>query len=215
MEGVPPIRPIELMLDENITNVEFKDFIGVWDGLMPAAVCKQFTDWMGTLKDQYSLHSADIQDNVGDGRFQFHNGSLGRNDNQILLNHNNHELTKVAHQYIQSALEHYIFEYGQLRGQGLISTSIKMQHTPEGGGYHQFHYEAMGLDHSSRVLVWAIYLNDDYEGGETEFLHQKRRIKANQGTLVIWPAGYTHVHKGNLVLKGDKYILTGWYLLNS
>ena len=46
---------------------------------------------------------------------------------------------------------------------------------------------------------------------ETEFLYQKRRIKPETGTLLIWPAGMTHVHRGNTVFTKDKYILTGWY----
>ena len=58
-----------------------------------------------------------------------------------------------------------------------------------------------------------VYLNDMPDGeAETEFLFQKRRIKPEVGTIVIWPAGMTHVHRGNTVFTKDKYILTGWYL---
>ena len=58
-----------------------------------------------------------------------------------------------------------------------------------------------------------IYLNDIDDGGETEFLYQKRRIKPQKGTVVIFPAGMTHVHKGNLVMgEQTKYIVTGWYI---
>ena len=55
-----------------------------------------------------------------------------------------------------------------------------------------------------------LYLNSVTEGGETEFLYQKRRIKPQQGRLVIFPAGFTHTHRGNPPLSGDKYILTSW-----
>ena len=57
-----------------------------------------------------------------------------------------------------------------------------------------------------------IYLNDMPEGeAETEFLYQKKRVGPTRGTVVIWPAGMTHVHRGNPVYTQDKYILTGWY----
>ena len=55
-----------------------------------------------------------------------------------------------------------------------------------------------------------IYLNDVEEGGETEFLYQKIRIKPKSNMGLIWPGGFTHTHRGNPPLSGTKYILTGW-----
>jgi len=63
---------------------------------------------------------------------------------------------------------------------------------------------------ASRLIAWSLYLNDIDLGGETEFLYLKRRINAKAGRLVIWPAGFTHTHRGNPPLSNDKYILTGW-----
>jgi hypothetical protein len=54
-----------------------------------------------------------------------------------------------------------------------------------------------------------VYLNDVDEGGETEFLYQQVKIKPKRGTVVIWPGGFTHLHRGNPPLK-NKYIATGW-----
>ena len=88
--------------------------------------------------------------------------------------------------------------------------SIKVQKTQPGQGYHVWHCEAGDVQTSRRVMAFILYLNDVDEGGETEFLHQSRRIKAKAGTVVLWPAAYTHVHRGNPPLSGDKYILTGW-----
>ena len=70
-------------------------------------------------------------------------------------------------------------------------------------------------DHASakRFLAFLVYLNDVEEGGETEFRFQKRRIKPTAGTVVLFPAAMTHVHKGNMVMGEDnKYIVTGWYI---
>jgi len=48
-------------------------------------------------------------------------------------------------------------------------------------------------------------------GGETEFLYQSIRIKPVAGRTLIWPAGYTHVHRGNPPIKGEKMYATGWF----
>ena len=86
----------------------------------------------------------------------------------------------------------------------------KIQKTPIGGGYHIWHYETSNRERCNRLLAWALYLNDVEEGGETEFLYQHKRIKAKQGTFVLFPASFTHTHRGNPPISNDKYIVTGW-----
>lgn len=87
---------------------------------------------------------------------------------------------------------------------------IKIQKTEIGGGYHLWHSENMLRVLSPRLLVWTVYLNDVAEGGETEFLYQHRRVKAEAGSCMIFPANFTHPHRGNPPLSNDKYIITGW-----
>jgi len=88
--------------------------------------------------------------------------------------------------------------------------AFKLQKTSVGGGYHLWHYEASNRENCHRLLTWMLYLNDVEEGGETEFLYQHLRVKPKQGTLVIWPAAFTHTHRGNPPLSNEKYIITGW-----
>lgn len=90
------------------------------------------------------------------------------------------------------------------------SYHIKVQKTEVGGGYHVWHCESGSRECSSRILAWVLYLNDVEEGGETEFLYQHKRVKPRQGTVVIWPASFTHIHRGNPPLSNSKYIVTGW-----
>ena len=88
--------------------------------------------------------------------------------------------------------------------------SYKLQKTMPGGGYHVWHCEQDSIPHSRRLATYSLFLNDVVDGGETEFLYQNERVAPKQGRLVIFPAGYTHTHRGNPPLKGIKYILTGW-----
>ena len=91
---------------------------------------------------------------------------------------------------------------------GIIS--MRLQKTLPGQGYHHWHYESSTTETSRRVCAWSIYLNDIEEGGETEFLYMRKRVKPKQGTVLIWPAGFTHTHRGNPPLSNEKYLLTGW-----
>ena len=88
--------------------------------------------------------------------------------------------------------------------------SYKIQKTLPREGYHIWHIENDGLlSMRDRAMAWILYLNN-VEGGETEFLDQSLRVPPTTGTLVIWPAYFTHVHRGNPPLDKEKYVLTGW-----
>jgi hypothetical protein len=84
------------------------------------------------------------------------------------------------------------------------------------GGYPHWHSEIYPQDGRCeplhRVLLWSVYLNDVPQAGETEFLYQHRKIAPREGTLLIAPAGFTHTHRGNTPVGGDKYIATSWVL---
>ena len=88
--------------------------------------------------------------------------------------------------------------------------NAKIQKTLPGQGYHDWHCEQGNIDLSSRLAAWTVYLNDTFEAGETEFLYQQYRYNPQEGDCVIFPAAYTHTHRGNPPINGVKYIITGW-----
>jgi hypothetical protein len=103
-------------------------------------------------------------------------------------------------------------KYGFLDTLGLhkMSESIKIQKYEPGQGYHVWHCEADNMINCRRMLVSVLYLNTVEEGGETEFLYQNMRVSPVQGTLVLFPTYWTHPHRGNPPLKGNKYIMNTW-----
>ena len=118
---------------------------------------------------------------------------------------------------VDTALKHYIKNTGIGDAYGtekFFYTSLKIQKTLPTEGYHVWHLEhGSGYENEKRALVFSVYLNDVEEGGETEFLHFSKRVKPKTGRIVIWPAAFPYVHRGNPPLSGEKYMLTSWMLL--
>ena len=99
-----------------------------------------------------------------------------------------------------------------------VAPTFKIQKYLPNEGYFKTHCENDGvLDGycERRVLAWMIYLNDVEDGGETEFPHQKEKVKPTRGTCLLWPAYWTHAHHGVTSLTQEKYILTGWYIFTN
>ena len=90
---------------------------------------------------------------------------------------------------------------------------LLQRYVADEGGYPYWHSEIFPRSDGEalrRVLFWTAYLNDDFDGGETEFFHQKRLVEPVAGNLLFAPAGFTHTHRGNRPLGGDKLIATSW-----
>jgi hypothetical protein len=114
------------------------------------------------------------------------------------------------------AWNHYVKNVGAQDAYGcpFYFPALKIQKTLPTEGYHVWHIEhGKGFDNEARAFVFSIYLNDVEEGGETEFLHFSKRVKPKKGRIVIWPAAFPYVHRGNSPLSGEKYILTSWMML--
>lgn len=109
-----------------------------------------------------------------------------------------------------TSLLQYAFRPGSINVQKYIADQ---------GGYPYWHCEhypkAGSVDPLHRVLLYTFYLNDGFGEGETEFLHQGRKIQPQTGDLLIAPAFFTHTHRGNRPRGKDKYIATSWILFQA
>ena len=79
-----------------------------------------------------------------------------------------------------------------------------------GQAYHSIHCENMNPKSSLRILAWMFYLNTVTDGGGTYFDNYDLTMNAVEGRCVIWPAYWTHFHKGIVSKTETKYIATGW-----
>ena len=145
----------------------------------------------------------------GESQFQ---SSLGRKDSSVMIEDHSPQLAGEIHTLLQPYLKDYLGLFPGGKELQLQGYNVKMQRTEPGGGYHVWHSEQLNATHgSARRLVWALYMNDITEGGETEFLNQAMRVQPKAGRLAIWPAAWPWQHRGNPPLQGIKYICTGWW----
>jgi len=87
---------------------------------------------------------------------------------------------------------------------------FNLQRYQSGEHFQKLHSERTNLASLHRVLAWMTYLNDVDEGGSTYFSNYDIEVRPRKGLTLIWPAEWTHAHKGRVLKVGSKYIITGW-----
>lgn len=129
------------------------------------------------------------------------------------------DLSKPDYQYLKIYFDHLFNCYSEYRTQWPFLNevfekvdigSFNIQMYPPGGHFSKLHSERTSIKTLHRLFAFMTYLNDDFEDGETLFEHYSFSVKPEIGKTLIWPAEWTHAHKGNVVNNGSKYIITGW-----
>lgn len=177
---------------------EFKDFIGIYENAFTDKECK---DVINHFEDYHKCG------------YTYGRSFLTQNDDLSLdLDIGLHFINSFHERFYNYIYPIYNIQYPTLQNLRKHGPKyIKIQKTLPTQGYHIWHCEHDASDYGKdRVLSWILYLNDVEEGGETEFLYQSLRFKPKTGTFVIFPAHFTHTHRGNPPLSGVKYIATGW-----
>lgn len=208
--------------------IEFKEEIGIFRDVFPTGFCQHIISEFNRIQDTSS--GLIIKRRQSDGAVRHH-----KDDKTMFANFLQQEIdgfivessevegeslkrdtNGTFFRGVEACVNTYIEKYSVLMDYRLRCTAMKVQRTDPGGGYHVWHSERGNPDLACRELVYMLYLNTlpDGEGGETEFLYKKLRIQPEENTMLIWPASFTHAHRGNTVLGNTpKYIITGWFLI--
>lgn len=106
----------------------------------------------------------------------------------------------------------YVNVHTQLSGIAgwTVHSRYNLQKYNPGQGYYTSHCENGTPQTSDRILAWMFYLNAVPDGG-TYFDNYELEMEAVEGRLVIWPAYWTHFHRGIISETETKYIATGWH----
>lgn len=196
---------------------DITDFIGVFKNTFSKEYCESVIKLYEEIKKlgfttNRQSHDKSLHINK-QNEFAFFNNTHLKND--ILFD----QSESLVHTFVSKTWEcysTYLSKYGVLESLAphQFYNSIKVQNTKLSEGYHVWHCEHASRITGARLLLVILYLNTVEDGGETEFLYQARRVKPEQGTLLICPSGFTHTHRGNPPLSNEKYIMNGWIEFN-
>ena len=181
------------------------NFIGSWT-IEPTLICDDLVGYfenniakqaIGSIGNGINLEGKDSID-------------ISIHPKEVILPGN--EVFKAYFDKLFDCYKAYIDEWPFLKpiSQNLEIGSFNLQRYKPGQHFKKIHTERSGIDSLHRIFAFMTYLNNVEEGGSTYFKHYDLEIQPQQGLTLIWPAEWTHAHKGNILKKGSKYIITGW-----
>jgi len=197
-----------------------------YPGFLTKEQCKElinyFTDPNRAAQGKMVLKRAEVDDNVNGGSkqdpsrkaellFFKRDGAVSKKYGLAkLCNHINSDFGNQA-----------IYNVKNLEGWQFIKYDVGGEYIP----HHDFDVDLNNRHNKIRLAISGglrlksiiIYLNDDFEGGETEFTKLDLKIKPETGKLLIWENVHENrklnrdtLHAGLSVTKGTKYVLITW-----
>ena len=183
------------------------NFIGIYDDILTADDCNVIIQYFNKHPDKeagqigYGFVDPELKDST-DVYTRFSESSLTH---------------KIIYGSLEKAFGRYEKEHKNLQhtDRFTLFDSFNIQHYKPKGGFKLWHHETTNFTNypnpqTTRALAWSVFLNNCSDGG-TMFLEQGFTMEAITGRIAIWPAGWTHVHKGQISEIEEKYIATGWF----
>ena len=185
-----------------------ENFIGIYDGAMSDDDCDNIIDFFETNTDR---HTPGVISRT-DGKSNCCSKDVKDSTDLVLNFDENIDINYKIALAISRGLIPYKIKLPILNhiSEWTLTPTYNLQRYYPGQGFHRPHCEN-STGESLTLLAWMIYLNDVTDGGETRFEFQDLNIRPKKGTLVIWPAYFTHVHYGLSSATQTKYIATGWH----
>lgn len=182
-------------MKEYIIEGKFEPFIGGW--FIDSEMCD-------ALIEDFKLHFENTQ-------FDEHRG-YHRLSSSLMTEEVHHAYMDCVKKVFALYQKKYEWASPSKTSDWGISNPYNIQKYDPGYNYKHWHTETGGPEKGKflRHLTFMTYLNDIERGGETEYLYQNLKVKPQKGLTLIWPAGWTHPHRGIPAVDEDKYIVTGW-----
>ena len=192
---------------------EYKDFVGIYDESVPIELCNEFVENFEQAKKNRTIIDLSKEN---EARIPVQDRNLYRADEAAYVTPLSSTIypnppVEEYFQFLNGCFNCYAKRYNIEFHGPIYNDVFKIHKVKKSEGYHAWHYEKDNPNSMDRILAYMTYLEVPKEGGETEFLHQSLRIDPIVGRTLIWPAGFTHMHRGLMPLDGEKMYITGWF----
>ena len=181
------------------------NFVGSWT-LEPQSICEDLISYfeLNLAKQTKGQTLGGVNPNSKDSI------DITIKPKEVILPGN--EVFKAYFNELFECYKNYVEEWPFLKdiAQKLEIGSFNLQRYKLDQHFKKIHTERSSIESSHRVFAFMTYLNDVEEGGSTYFSHYDLEIQPRKGLTLIWPAEWTHAHRGNILKEGSKYIITGW-----
>lgn len=115
----------------------------------------------------------------------------------------NRELDQIA---IKSLLQYYkdcpLSRIFSAPTEGLFSLNVFR--TYDKNDSYEWHIDQGNMKF---IASFLLYLNDDFEGGETMFLNDRLKVKPKKGSVLMFPCGPYFIHKSSRIRSGNKHVI--------
>jgi len=190
-----------------------ENFISTFDSAIPPKTCKKIIELFEEKELDGEVYPG-VLGGATKGKGTENQGLKYSRDWQLFSLDPEHEdayLIEILLDTLSMCVSQYIDRHpGLIAYQEMFWSSLQIQKysAKEGMYYGVPHVEASAAHFSNRVIAGMIFLNT-LDSGATVFPGQKTKILPKEGTVVLFPTGYTHLHWGERADE-DKYIITSW-----
>ena len=183
------------------------NFVGAWT-IEPASICDEIIAHFDANSHRHSAGK------VGSGLDLEVKNSFDLTVNPRELRTPNNEVYSRYFDKLYECYQDYLTQWPFVRmvAEEVDIGAFNIQKYERGQHFQKIHTERADIASLHRLFAWMTYLNDvsEEDGGATVFTHYDLTIQPRKGLTLLWPAEWTHAHKGSMLSANSKYIVTGW-----
>ena len=129
-----------------------------------------------------------------------------------ISNDGRNKLIDSIREHFDNAYKAYVDDYCEKYHTDTIGSDAYQILKYEIGHHYKAHIDwGRGAMFEKRTFSLTHYLNNDYEGGEINFVEFDLKIKPKKGQLIIFPAHFPYAHQVEPVISGVRWAITKFY----